>query len=216
MKNSLSVVWDWNGTIVNDAFVFIKIMNDFLLEKNLPLITLKDYRESFVFPVKEYYKKLGFNFSDQSFKELSYVFIDKYKEEMFSPSLVKDVKKLLEYLHKKNVAQYIVSAQEDTLLKKAVDFYGLKKYFCEIRGIDNYEANNKIKIAKELFYSSLSKNKNVVLIGDTEHDAEVAKKLNIDCFLVSYGHCTKEKLMKTGFSVFDSIEDLKNALRQAY
>ena len=88
MKTSLSLIWDWNGTIVDDAPVFIRIMNEFLEERGLPLIDAKKYREFFTFPVKNYYKLLGFQFSKKSFDELSLEFIKRYKEEMLEPSLV--------------------------------------------------------------------------------------------------------------------------------
>ena len=216
MKNKLSIVWDWNGTIVNDASVFIKIMNDFLSERNLPPITLKQYRSAFVFPVKNYYTKLGFDFSEESFESLSLVFIEKYKKAMFTPPLVKDIKNLLSWLCKRQISQYIVSAQEHSLLTRAVEYYRVGLFFKEVKGINNYQATSKVSIAKELYSASLKQKKEIVLIGDTEHDAEVAKELNINCFLVSYGHCTKEKLLKTGFNVFDSVSDLRSALKSIY
>jgi len=216
MKNNLSIIWDWNGTIVNDASVFIKIMNDFLSERNLPPITLKQYRSAFVFPVKNYYTKLGFDFSEESFESLSLVFIEKYKKAMFTPPLVKDIKNLLSWLCKRQISQYIVSAQEHSLLTRAVEYYRVGLFFKEVKGINNYQATSKVSIAKELYSASLKQTKEIVLIGDTEHDAEVAKELNINCFLVSYGHCTKEKLLKTGFNVFDSVSDLKSALKSIY
>ena len=216
MKNNLSIIWDWNGTVVNDASVFIKIMNDFLSERNLPPITLKQYRSAFVFPVKNYYTKLGFDFSEESFESLSLVFIEKYKKAMFAPPLVKDIKNLLSWLCKRQISQYIVSAQEHSLLTRAVEYYRVGVFFKEVKGINNYQATSKVSIAKELYNASLKQTKEIVLIGDTEHDAEVAKELNINCFLVSYGHCTKEKLLKTGFNVFDSVSDLKSALKSIY
>tara|TARA_B100001175_G_scaffold36419_1_gene26558 strand:+ start:1143 stop:1793 length:651 start_codon:yes stop_codon:yes gene_type:complete len=216
MKNNLSIIWDWNGTIVNDASIFIKIMNDFLSERNLPPITLKQYRSAFVFPVKNYYTKLGFDFSEESFESLSLVFIEKYKKAMFTPPLVKDIKNLLSWLCKRQISQYIVSAQEHSLLTRAVEYYRVGLFFKEVKGINNYQATSKVSIAKELYSASLKQKKEIVLIGDTEHDAEVAKELNINCFLVSYGHCTKEKLLKTGFNVFDSVSDLKSALKSIY
>ena len=191
-------------------------MNNFLSERNLPPITLEQYRSAFVFPVKDYYTKLGFDFSEESFESLSLVFIEKYKKAMFTPPLVKDITGLLSSLCKKHVSQYIVSAQEHLLLTRAVDHYKVGLFFKEVKGINNYQATSKVSIAKELYSASLKQTKEIVLIGDTEHDAEVAKELNIDCFLVSYGHCTKEKLLKTGFNVFDSVSDLRSALKSIY
>ena len=64
MKNKTVVIWDWNGTIVDDAFVFVKIMNFFLKEKKLPLINIAKYRDVFEFPLINYYSKLGFDFNE--------------------------------------------------------------------------------------------------------------------------------------------------------
>ena len=52
------------------------------------------------------------------------------------------------------------------------------------------------------------------VVGDTEHDAEVATDLNIDCFLVSYGHCTYKRLKQTGFPVFRSVPKLESAIQK--
>ena len=61
MKNKFVIFWDWNGTIVDDAFLFVKIMNSFLREKKLPLIDIKQYKSFFGFPLIQYYKKLVAN-----------------------------------------------------------------------------------------------------------------------------------------------------------
>jgi len=50
-NNNLVVVWDWNGTLVDDAFIFVDIMNGYLSEFSLPPISLSDYKNNFCFPV---------------------------------------------------------------------------------------------------------------------------------------------------------------------
>ena len=211
-KNSFSIIWDWNGTIVDDAFVFIKIMNSFLNERDLPLISLKDYQRFFVFPVKNYYINLGFDFTKESFEALSHEFISEYKKAMFSPGLVNGVRSLISSLNKEKITQAIVSAQENSLLKKAVNYYKLNKSFVCIQGTDNYKAVGKIDIAQKVFNTHFKNSKKTILIGDTEHDAEVAKALCIDCCLVSYGHSSKERLEKTGFPVVSSVSELQTML----
>ena len=211
-KNNFSIIWDWNGTIVNDSFVFIKIMNGFLKERGLPFISLEDYKKFFVFPVQDYYKTLGFDFSKESFNALSLEFIKQYKKHMFTPLLVKNMRQLLFYLNEAEVLQFVVSAQESSLLKKAVEHYKLKGFFSDIQGTNDYRATSKIAVAQKTFNQHLKKSKKIILIGDTEHDAEVARALNIDCCLVSYGHCTRKKLRQTSFPVVDSVKELKAIL----
>ena len=51
------IIWDWNGTLLNDVWLCIEIMNEMLENRNLPSITYDKYREIFDFPVQRYYEK---------------------------------------------------------------------------------------------------------------------------------------------------------------
>ena len=84
IQNKL-IVWDWNGTLVDDSFIFVDIMNSFLSSYSLKTISLKNYRDHFCFPVKEYYSSLGFQLTEEEFKTLSISFIKQYKKKMFKP-----------------------------------------------------------------------------------------------------------------------------------
>lgn len=65
LKGKDHIIWDWNGTILNDVDHAVAMMNTLLVEHNLPLIDREYYREIFDFPVLHYYQKLGFNFEKQ-------------------------------------------------------------------------------------------------------------------------------------------------------
>jgi len=202
------VVWDWNGTIVDDAFIFVDIMNDYLSLYGLPEITPEDYKNNFCFPVNNYYKRLGFKLSEKEFKKLSVNFIQKYKKVMFFPSLKKDILSVLKYLKKLHYKQFVVSAQEQGLLRQSVDYYGLTGYFGGSFGLNNNLAVSKKSVAKKHIFPYLKKNQGALFIGDTIHDYEVAKSLGADCCLVSWGHNSKNKLKKTKQPVVDSVDDL--------
>ena len=38
------IIWDWNGTLLNDAWLFVDIMNNVLENHNMETITVKKYR----------------------------------------------------------------------------------------------------------------------------------------------------------------------------
>ena len=50
--------------------------------------------------------------------------------------------------------------------------------------------------------------KDIVIIGDTIHDSDVAKKLKINCVLIDHGHVSGERLKKTGRTVLSNLKDL--------
>ena len=107
-----------------------------------------------------------------------------------------------------------IVAISNFLVQFPVNYYGLESLFVATYGIQNYKAASKIKMAKEVFDKHFKNHKKTILVGDTEHDAEVAINLNIDCFLVSYGHCTHKRLKKTGFPVFKSVSELGSAIQK--
>ena len=55
---------------------------------------------------------------------------------------------------------------------------------------------------------------NILLIGDTIHDYEVAKEIDADCILVSQGHQDEERLLHLGISVAKDISELSNMLKE--
>ena len=61
------IVWDWNGTLLDDRWLCIEAINSVLKSRNMPLVSDKDYRNLFCFPVIEYYEKLGFDFTEERF-----------------------------------------------------------------------------------------------------------------------------------------------------
>ena len=57
------LIWDFNGTILQDMDLGIRCTNTMLTERGLPVIpSVEAYREIFGFPIDEYYRRLGFDF----------------------------------------------------------------------------------------------------------------------------------------------------------
>ena len=61
------IIWDWNGTLLNDGWLFVDVMNSILRQRKMETITLEKYRNIFGFPIKDYYIKLGFDLEKESF-----------------------------------------------------------------------------------------------------------------------------------------------------
>ena len=206
------IIWDWNGTLINDAWLFVEIMNSELKERNLPLITISDYRQQFTFPVKKYYENLGFDFEKENFKEVGYNFIQKFKKRKFEAQLFPKTIELLTIAKQKGIKQSIVSAQENSLLNETVKHYKIDKYFQSISGIEHYYADNKIEIAKNVRKKINSPNKNIVIIGDSSHDFDVAEALGVECILFSGGHYSKERLQQNNCVIIEQHSELKKIL----
>jgi phosphoglycolate phosphatase len=64
------IIWDWNGTLLDDTELSVQTMNQMLQKRNLQQLTHASYKEVFSFPVKDYYRKIGFNFTSEPFEYL--------------------------------------------------------------------------------------------------------------------------------------------------
>tara|TARA_Y100001970_G_scaffold97144_1_gene122293 strand:+ start:9397 stop:10044 length:648 start_codon:yes stop_codon:yes gene_type:complete len=209
MKNKIkNIVWDWNGTIVNDAGLFVDVMNGLLKEKNLPCTTLNFYKKNFCFPIEKYWKSLGFSFTKQEFDFLNNFFISEYKKRMFEPPLHKGITDLFLLMGKKN-KQFVLSASEQGLLNSSINFYKLKSFFSDCLGVNNLNARGKIDLGKKLFQKHNLKNKETLFVGDTEHDKEVADSLGSKIVLIAHGHVSFQRLKETKASVVRSVSELE-------
>jgi len=206
------IIWDWNGTLIDDAWLFVEIMNGELKERALPLINVEDYRKHFTFPVKKYYENLGFDFKKENFKEVGYNFIQKFKKRKFEASLFPKTIEILTLAQNLGIKQSIVSAQENILLNETVKHYKIDSYFETISGITHYYADNKIEIAKNIRKKINLQSHQICMIGDSSHDFEVAQILGVNCILFSGGHYSKKRLQKNNCLMIDNHNELKQLL----
>lgn len=208
MKKFTSVIWDWNGTLLDDVDICIESINFSLVKRDLPLLTREKYLKIFTFPVVDYYKKAGFDFSKDSFDHLSHEFIGCYLDKLKSAKLHPDVKDILSALDKKGYRQFILSAMEQKTLEDSVRHFNIEKYFHKIQGTGDIYAYGKLHNAKVLMETSEQDPATTCLIGDTLHDLEVAKQIRCRCVLISSGHHSHERLKEQHHRVVRSIREV--------
>jgi len=127
-----SIIWDWNGTLLNDIELCIKSINILLKNRNIPEINTETYKEVFSFPVKDYYKTVGFDFEKEDFSIPAHQFIDLYNEGFDSCSLQKSAIEVLTFFRDKGVRQFVLSAMEHQMLEKTLKMKGITYFFEDI------------------------------------------------------------------------------------
>ncbi|MBQ7820875.1 MAG: HAD family hydrolase [Clostridia bacterium] len=201
------IVWDFNGTIVDDVRIGIDSVNPLLAARGLKTIdSVEEYRKKFGFPIKEYYRSLGFDFDAEPYEVIAHEWVRNYKALEPTVETVPGVRELIDCLTDMGVGQMILSASEREMLEEKLEKLGLFDKFSHILALDNIYAHSKLDIAKAYFKD---KNKEeYLMIGDTSHDAQVAREVGIDAVLVECGHHAKERLISTGYPVFDDMKQL--------
>ncbi|MBS4013830.1 MAG: HAD family hydrolase [Bacteroidetes bacterium] len=205
------VLWDWNGTLLDDTDICIQAMNMLLEKRDIQMLCKEKYREVFDFPVKDYYSRIGFDFEKEPFEIPAIEFIEEYKMLLPQANLFEDVIETLGYFQKKGFRQYIVSAMEKNALIQSVLNRGIYDFFDEVCGISDDYAHGKFHLFGELIEKqNISKTK-AIIIGDTLHDYEIANKLEIDVVLISRGHQSHTRLKNTEKVVLSSLSELINS-----
>lgn len=200
-----SIIWDWNGTLLNDLDHCIASINVLLKRRNLPLLDNKRYKEVFSFPVKDYYQKIGFDFAKEDFAIPAKEFIDIYDQNINNCGLHSSATEVLSYFKKNGVRQFVLSAMRQTMLEFTLKQNQIFNFFEGVAGLNDHYAVSKIDRGGQLINDFMINTKESFIIGDTNHDFEVAKKLGINCILIADGHQSEERLRKTGAKVIPDL-----------
>lgn len=197
------VIWDWNGTLLQDLDHAVTTVNQLLKKRNLPLLTESSYKEKFHFPIRSYYNLLGFDLDNESFEDLCEEFVDLFMRGVFECPLVPGAREILQTVKKMGKVQSILSASDQESLDRMIHHFEIGPALDNVFGIADKFAASKVYRGIELINLSKIAAQNTVLVGDTDHDLEVAQALGVHAILVSHGHQDAEKLRKLHHTVID-------------
>lgn len=211
MTNRYShIIWDWNGTLLNDVDWCIGRVNKMLSKRNKQTLRSRsEYHAAFCFPIIEYYKNVGFDFDEEPFEQLAQEYIDLYHAGDNSDVGLHDhVESVLQAAKDHKLSQIILSASAQDNLMMQLSPFGLGKYFDEVLGIADIYAKSKVEIG--LDYVRRNNIQNGVLVGDTTHDFEVAQAIGVDCILVAHGHQSRQRLASCNVPMFDNLRQVRD------
>ena len=209
MKYSF-IIWDWNGTIVEDAQLCVDIVNQQLQNFKLNEVDLEYYLKNFRFPVSSYYEQIGLPTDYESISEISSQFIKEYRKLYRSCTIHNGANSCFEKLRYVGIHQSILSASKQTDLLSFILHFKLEHYFQYISGVDNVFASGKSNISHDHLKKLNTDKSKVLLIGDTLHDAEIAQNLQVDCLLFSGGHNSLEILTESDFPIVENFGEICN------
>lgn len=207
------IIWDWNGTLVDDVAVSVDCVNDIFTLYNMPHTTVEEYLSVITPSLEEYYGRY-FDMSCHTMTELLSLFQKYYKQRANQLKLMHGADGALKAFADLGKRQYIVSSFEQSALESGVDMLGVRGYFTKISGCDDIHCGSKSERARKIVQNS----EKAVLIGDSICDYITAAEAGCDCILIASGHQQKSDLQKckpvsgTAVAVYDSITDAVKAI----
>lgn len=182
-----AVCWDWNGTLLDDVARCLRVMNLMLTDFGRPTITdVVAYRAVFRFPLDRFYSDVGIGPGEYR------AAVDRYLELLTADTtqvpLHAGARETLDLLRARGIAQVLASATLAPLLHAQLRPHGLADAFDEILSItDAHRASKRDVIAAWLQGAGYDP-ADVLLIGDTNHDHEIARELGTRFVHFAGGH----------------------------
>lgn len=201
------VLWDFNGTLLDDVALAVGSNNTLLARRGLPPIASEDaYRELFGFPVADYYRLLGLESEGEAFIRVAHEWMKEYRAGEKDAPLRAGAIAALDAIRSAGTPQGILSATEEKQLEEQVTALGIRPYFDHLFGREDIYATDKSDIAAR--YRKEHPEERVLMIGDTIHDVETARAGDFSCVLVAGGHQSLSRLRSTGVEVFPDFPAL--------
>ena len=209
-----SVIWDFNGTIIDDVELATESMNELLRRRGLPTIDRATHRRIFGFPVSVYYRRLGLDLANEEQPSLSDEFHEVYQAGIRHCTLNPGVAESLEYFKSAGLEQFVLSAAEQEMVESWVEILGIRQHFSGVYGLSDRLAASKEQRCRDLITDFDLEPSETVLIGDTNHDIDVAKSIGCRPIAVLQGHQDKIRFARTDCEIFESFNDLVAALQK--
>ena len=180
------IIWDWNGTLLDDVALNLSILNRLRRQEGLAPLTLAQYRAAFGFPIRDFYERIGFDFAKTAYEELAARYWRLYEQGVKSCRLAKGAVETLRALPCRHI---ILSASPAPALQAQVaQFPELSSLIERILGTDNTLGASKTAQALALRDEGLCAPEEMRMVGDTDHDAATAAILGCPFLPYAGGH----------------------------
>lgn len=222
MRTYRWIIWDWNGTLLDDVDTAIRCVNDMLVKRGRPdRMNRQRYHELVEMPIVRYYEKL-FDLKRTPFSQLSDEFVESYQRYIDDAHLMEGAVQTLHELKRAGYRQAILSSFESERLKRYVSRFGIEDYFEEVSGADNIRSEGKERRGAELAQRLGIGKGEAVVAGDLTHDYETALTMGADCILIANGHQNLANLQREtallassgGNSLLRFVSDIRQVPQQ--
>ncbi len=200
------IIWDWNGTLLDDIGASLASVNDMLAKRGEPPMDINRYKECIGTPIIRFYEQV-FDLSKEDYSAILAEYNAGYMYHLKDCALTDGAVEAVEIFAATGVHQAIVSSSNNAQLCENAKKYGVYDKFEAVLGAADFKADSKIERARNYLAQSSEKGA-VLVVGDLAHDAEMAAEIGADCVLLTSGHEHPDRLKRAGVAIFDKIEEL--------
>jgi phosphoglycolate phosphatase-like HAD superfamily hydrolase len=208
------VVWDWNGTLLNDNDAVLAAVNAVCVDFGRASLTWAEWQAVYARPMRVSYQQiLQGILDDEEWARVDKLYHERYDAILHTCGLAAGVETELRRWADSGRTQSLLSMWFHARLVPTIEQFGLTGYFSRIDGLagDIGGGSKTDSLLQHLEALALDPS-DVVLIGDVVDDAVAAQAAGTDCILVATGAMTRTALETTGAPVTNSIQEALHLL----
>ncbi|MCL2024061.1 MAG: HAD family hydrolase [Oscillospiraceae bacterium] len=202
------ILWDWNGTLLNDVSASLAAVNDMMERRGRRDITLGEYRRAIGVPIRKFYE-YHFDLEREDYPQILTEYARGYEKYLPECALAKGARELLARLQKDGVKQVVLSSGEQKRVENALRVYGVAEYFDTVLGASDFFAGSKLERARDFLNAQKISPCEILMTGDLVHDWETARELGTRCVLVNWGHQGSEQFAGLNAAVISALVELE-------
>lgn len=181
----MHIVWDWNGTLLDDLDEVVAAVNTTLADLGERPITASTYGALYTRPVRRFYERLLQRpVSEAEWERIDEVFHDAYRAS--EPRLAPDAVSALESVAGSGHTQSLLSMLWHDDLVTMVRGFRLGPYFARVDGLHGTRGAEKGPFLVH-HLEALGNPEHVVVVGDALDDVAAARHAGVDCVLYDPG-----------------------------
>lgn len=200
------IVWDWNGTLLDDLAVVVEAVNVGLASVGVDPIDADGYRTHYTRPVSRFYASLlGRPVRTEEWQALNEMFHQAYFGRVDTVGLTADARRALDLVHAAGATQSVLSMAPHDHLVPIVMEHRLHEYFTAVRGSSGNRGEVKAESLEAHLFEIGREAGDVVVIGDTPDDAAAAHHVGAAAVLYDGGSHHVADLEAVGVPVASSL-----------
>lgn len=204
------VVWDWNGTLLDDHPLVVEGLNAVLDDAGLPRVDPATYQRLYTRPVHRFYERVfGRPIADTEWQHIDEVFHAAYRAALGRVNLAADAQPALTTLDQAGIGQSLLSMWRHEELLPLVSRFGIAERFARIDGLRGDGGGTKAPHLEAHLQqlTGAPGNGEVVVVGDALDDAAAAAHVGARCILYDGGSHPREQLEQAGVPVASTLTE---------
>lgn len=211
MKRYAAIIFDWDGTVMDSTYSIAHAIQLAAADVGLPVPSLEQASWVIGLSLESALYRAVPDLDEQRLP----LFLQRYRFHYFQrdPHLVvfDGMLPLLAELRRRNTLLAVATGKSREGLNRVLQRTELSSWFDSTRCADETRGKPDPEMLNQILFELALEPEQVLMVGDTSHDINMAQRAKMDSMAVTYGAHDKESLIQSGPTVLvSSVSEMRS------